>query len=157
MSINKSQKQDTGKISKDSFVFGKLVLFSLGLGLSTPYSFGVLEWNFYHPFDTVFIKFWLRFEPQIRPTKLATNFLFITARVERKVRLCVKLFDFVCGWILICLTWNLSRFVQNSVAILMWNFRKNLFQEIFSEMLCRPRLSSTKTCEISPYFQQFLF
>ena len=40
------------------------------------------------------IEFWLRFEAQIRPTRLAINFLLITARAERKVRLCVKLFDF---------------------------------------------------------------
>jgi len=40
----------------------------------------------------VSIEFWLRFETQIRPTRLEINFLLITARVEAKVRLCVKLF-----------------------------------------------------------------
>ena len=40
------------------------------------------------------IEFCLRFEAQIRPTKLAINFLLITARAGRKVRLCVKVFDF---------------------------------------------------------------
>jgi len=72
--------------------------------------------------------------------------------------------SFVCetiwffrGRILIRLTWNLSRFVANSVEILTWNFRKKLFRENFSEILCKPRLSFTKTCEISPYFRQFLF
>ena len=40
------------------------------------------------------IEFWLRFEAQIRPTRLAITFLLITARAGRKVRLCVKLFDF---------------------------------------------------------------
>ena len=39
-------------------------------------------------------EFWLRFEAQIRPTRLAINFLLITARAGRKVRLCVKLFEF---------------------------------------------------------------
>jgi len=34
---------------------------------------------------------------------------------------------------------------------------KNNSGRIFSEILCRPRLSSTKTCEISSYFLQFLF
>jgi len=105
----------------------------------------------------VSIEFWLRFEAQVRPTRLAINFLLITARAERKVRLCVKLFDFFHGRIVISLTWNLSRFVPNSVEILMWNFRKKLFRKNFSEILCKPRLSSTKTCEISPYFWQFLF
>ena len=40
------------------------------------------------------IEFWLRFEAQIPSTRLAINFLLITARAGRKVRLCVKLFDF---------------------------------------------------------------
>jgi len=52
-----------------------------------------------------------------------------------KVRSCVKLFDFFRGWILICLTWILSRFVPNSVEILMWNFRKNCFGRIFQKFL----------------------
>jgi len=76
----------------------------------------------------------MRFEPQIRPTKFSINFLFFTARVERKVHLYVKLFDFFPRWILIRLTWNLSRFVPNSVQILTWNFRKKLFRDNFSEI-----------------------
>jgi len=74
--------------------------------------------------STVSIEFWLIFEPQICPTRLAINFLLITARAERKVRLCVKLFDFFHWWILIDFTRNFSRFVPNSVEILTWNFRK---------------------------------
>ena len=42
---------------------------------------------------------WLGFEPQIRPTRLAIICLLITARVEGKVCLCVKLFHFFLGWI----------------------------------------------------------
>ena len=104
----------------------------------------------------MFVEFWLRFKPQIRPTVFAIKFLFITARAERMVRLCAKLFDFFRWWILIRLNWNLSRFVPNSVQILTWIFRKNLFRDNFSEILCKPRLlSSTKTCKISPYFLQF--
>ena len=53
------------------------------------------------------------------------------------------------------LTQNLSRLVPNWVEILTWNFRKKLFRENFSEIFCKPRLSSTKTCEISPNFLQF--
>jgi len=41
-SINKSQKEDTGEEKPGRFVFGKLVLFTLGLGLATPYSLGIL-------------------------------------------------------------------------------------------------------------------
>jgi len=110
------------------FLFGKLVLFAIGLELTTPYSLGILVWNFYQTFITMSIEFWLRFEPHICPTRLGINFLLITARAKRKVRLCVKLFDFFCGWILIRLTWNFSRFVTNSVDILTWNLRKKLFQ-----------------------------
>jgi len=137
-----------GEEKVGGFLFGTTVLFTLGLGLTTPYFLSILVWNFYQTFVTVSIEFWLRFEPQIRPTRLAINFSFVSARVERKVRLCVKLFDFFRGWILICLTWNLSRFVPNSVEILGWNFRKKLFRENFSEILCKLRLSSTETCEI---------
>jgi len=104
-------------------------LFTLGLGLTTPYSLGILVWSFYQTFVTVSIEFWLRFESHIRPTRLTINVLFVTVRVERNVRLCVKLFDFFRGWILIRLTWNLSRFVPNSVESLGWNFRKKLFRE----------------------------
>jgi len=67
---------------------------------------------------------WLTFEPRIRPTILAINFWFVTAIVESKVRLFVKLFDFFLRCLLIRLTWNLSRFFPNSVEILFCNFRK---------------------------------
>jgi len=89
------------------FFFGKSVLFTLGLGLTTPYSLVLLVWKFYQTFVMVCIEFWLRLEPRIRPTRLSIIFLFITARVEWKVRLCVKLFDFFPRWILIRLKWNL--------------------------------------------------
>jgi len=141
-------KRTYGEEKLGRFVFGKPVLFTLGLGLTTPYSLGILVWNFYQTFVTVCIEFWRRFEPQIRPTRLTINFLSVTTRAERKPRFCVKLFDFFRGWILIGLTWNMSRFVPNSVEILGWNFRKKLFRENFSEILCKPRLSSTESCEI---------
>jgi len=144
-----------GEENQGRFVFGKPVLSTLGLGLSAPYSLGILVWNFYQTFVVVSIEFWLRFEPQTRPTRLAINSLFITARAERKVRPCVKLFNFFPGWILIRLTWNLWRFVPNSVEILTRNFRRKPIWENFSEILWEPRLSSNKTCEISPYFLQF--
>ena len=86
-------KRRYGEENPGRFVFEKPVLFTLGLGLTTPYSLGVLVWNLFQTFVTVSIKFRLRFEPHIRPTRLAINFLFITARAERKGRSCVKLFD----------------------------------------------------------------
>jgi len=88
------KKRRYGEENPGRFVFGKRVLFTLGLGLTTPYSLGVLVWNFYQTSVTVCIEFWLRVKAQIRPTRLAINFLLITARAGRKLRLCVKLFDF---------------------------------------------------------------
>ena len=116
------------------FVFGKPILFTLGLRLTTLYSLGVLVWNLYQTFITVCIEFWLRFEPQIHCTRLPISFLLINARTEGKVRSCVKLFDFFRGWILIRLSWNFSLFVPNLVEILTWNVRKKLFRERFSEV-----------------------
>jgi len=133
-------KRRYGEEKAGRFVFRKPVLFTIGVGLTTPYSLGILVWNFYQKFVTVSIEFWMRFEPQICPTRLAINFWFVTTMVERKVRLCVKLFDFFRGWILIRLTWNLSRFVPNSVEMVGWNFRKKLFRENFSDILCKPKL-----------------
>ena len=134
-------KRRYGEEKPVHFLFGKLVSFTLGLGLTTPYSLCILVWNFYRTFAIVSTEFRLRFEPQIRPTRFEITFLFITASDGRKVGLCVKLFDFFPRWILIRLTWKLSRFVPNSVEILTWYFRKKLFRENFSKILCKPRLS----------------
>jgi len=144
-----------GEENPGRFVFGKPVLFTLGLGLTAPYSLGILVWNFYQTFVTMSIEFWLRFEPQIRPTRLAINFLFITARVERNVRLCAKLFDFFRGWKLIGLTWNLSRFIPNSVEIHTCNFVKKLFLENFLEILSKPR-PLPKLVKFRPYLCNFI-
>jgi len=43
------------------------------------------------------------------------------------------------------------------VEILTWNFREKLFRENFSEILCKPRLSSTKTPEIFALLSTILF
>jgi len=120
-------------------VFGKPVLFNLGPGLTTPYSLCILVWNFYQTLVAVATDFWLRFETQTRPTEFAINFLSVIARPERNVRLCLKLFDFFPSWILIRLTWNLSRFVPNSVKTLTGNFRKKLLRENFSEILLKTK------------------
>jgi len=133
-------KRRYGVENPGRFVFGKPVLFTLGLGLTKPYSLGVLDWNFTRRSSLCLLSFWLRFELQIRHTRLTINVLLITARSERKVRLCVKLFDFLCGWILIRLTWNLSHFVPNSVEILTWNFRKKLFRENFLEIFAQTKV-----------------
>jgi len=100
-------------------------------------------------------KFWLRFEPQIPPAGLAINFLFITARAERKVRLCVKLFYSFRGWILIRLTWNLSRFVPNSVEILPWISGKNYFRRIFQKFCANQGYPLPKLMKFRPTFWNF--
>ena len=110
------------------------------MGLTTPYSFDISVSNFYQTFVTVSIEYWMRFDPQIRPTEISINFLFIIARAERKVRLCVKLFDFFTRRILIVLTQNLLCFVPNSVEILTWSFKKKIFQENISEILLKTKV-----------------
>jgi len=142
-------KRRYGEEKPGRFIFGKPILFTLGLRLTRACSLGILVWNFYQTFVTVSIDFSLRFEPHILPRRPAISFLFITARAERKVRLCAKLFHFFRGWILIRLTWILSHFVQNLVEIITWNFREKLFRENFSDILFKPR-RSTETCEIPP-------
>ena len=67
------------------FFFGKLVFFTLGLRLTTRYSLGILVWNFYQTVVTVSTEFWLRFEIQIRSTRLTINFLFITHKTKFKM------------------------------------------------------------------------
>jgi len=71
--------------------------------------------------------------------EIGNKFFIHHCKGWRNVCLCVKLFDFFRGWILLCLTRNLSRFVSNSMEILTWNFRKKLFRENFSEILCKPK------------------
>ena len=90
-------KKRYGEEKSKRFVFGKPILFTLGLGLTTPYSLDILVWNFHQTFVTVSIEFWLRFDPLIRPTRFIINFLFITAWAERKVRLCETVWFF--SWV----------------------------------------------------------
>jgi len=138
------------------FVFGKPVLFSLGLGLTTPYSLVILVWNFYQTFVTVSVVFWLRIEPQIRSTRLTINFLFITARAERKVRLCAILFDFFVGeyssvWREIC------RFLSQ----IQWRFLrgfsgKNYFGKNFQKFFANQGYPPPKLVNFRPTFYNFI-
>ena len=102
------------------------------------------------------IEFWLRYEAQVRPTRLAINFLLIIVRAERKVRLCVKLFDFFRGRILVRLTWNLTRFVPNSVEFITWNFRKKLLWVNFSEIFANQDYPLLKLVKFRPTFCSFI-
>ena len=138
------------------FIFEKPVLFTLGLGLTTPYSLGILVWNFYQTFFTVSTEFLLRFEPQIRPTSLAINFLFFTARTERKVRFCVKLFDFFRWWILIlwpkiCRVW-----FQIEWRFLRGISGKNYFGRIFQKFSANQGYPLPKLVKFRPTFCNFI-
>jgi len=87
-------KRKYGAKKPGRFVFVKQVLFTLGLGLTTPYCLGILVWNFYETLVTMSIEFSIRSEPQIRPTRFTIKFLCVIARAERKVHFSMKLFDF---------------------------------------------------------------
>ena len=67
-------KKRYGEEKQGQLVFEKLVLFALGLGLTSSYTLGIVVWNFYQTFVIVSIEFWVRFEPQIRPTRFAVYF-----------------------------------------------------------------------------------
>jgi len=151
-------KQITEKIYGEEkpkrFVFEQPVLFTLGLGLTEPYSLGILVRNIYQTFVIVSIEFWLRFEPQTRPTIFAINFVFITDRSYRKVRV----------WN--CLIFLLAQYsfvwpeIFRVLSQIQWRFLReisgqNHFGRIFQKFCAKPRLSSSKTCEILPYFLQF--
>ena len=144
-----------GEEKPGRFVFGKPILLTLGLGLTASYSLGILVWNFYKTFIIVSIEFWVRFEPQTRPTRFTINFLFITALAERKVRLCVKLFDSFPGWILIRLTWNTSRFSQIQWRFLRGISGKNDFGRIFQEFCANQGYPPAKLVKFRPTFCNF--
>jgi len=149
-------KRRYGEENPGRFVFGKSVFFTLGLGLTTPYSLGVLVLKFYQTFVSVSIEFWIRFEPQIRSTRMTIIFLLITARVERKVCLCQTFWFF--SWVHDSSVWPE---ICHLLSQIQWRFLrgisgKNYFGRNFHIFSRKPSLSSTKTCVISPYFLQFL-
>jgi len=47
-----------GEEKPGRFVFGKPISFTLGMGLTTPYSLGILVWNFYRTLIIVSTEFW---------------------------------------------------------------------------------------------------
>ena len=75
-------------------------------------------------------EFWLRFEPQILSTGLAINFLFVTARAERKVRLCVNTHSFDLKFVAFCPKFSGDSWVE---------FQEKTIPEEFSEILCKTK------------------
>jgi len=113
----------------------------------------------------------LRFHPQIRPTRLAINSLFITARAERKVRLCVKLFDFFVGeyssvgpeiW-LFCPKFSGDSYVEFQEKTISGEFFRNFVQTkdilylnlwnfaLLSEILFCVRIAPKKFTQVPSY------
>jgi len=152
--ITKSQKEDTGRKTR-TFCFWKTCFVHSLSGTYHALLLGYFGLKFLpdvrHCVCWVLAEIWVSDSSH----KMGNKFFNHHCQGERKVRLCAKLLDFFRGWILIHLTWNFSCFVPISLAILTWIFKKKLFWDNFSEILCKPRLSSTKTCEISPYILQF--
>jgi len=152
----KNKKKIRGRKTK-TFCFRKnSFVHSLGLGLTTPYSLGILVWIFYQTFVILPIEFWPIFETQIRPTRFVINFLFITVKAERKVRLCVKLFYFFPRRILICLAWNLSLFFRNSSRFLREILGKNYFGRIFHKFCANQGYHLPKLMKFRPTFCNFI-
>jgi len=121
--------------------------------LTTPYILGLLVKKIYQTFVIICVEFRLGFEPQIHPTRFAINFLFITARAERKVRLCVKLFEFFPRWILIHLTCALSK--------IQWRFlhgisTENYFRRIFQKFCANQDFLLPKFVKFRPTFCNFI-
>jgi len=147
-SINESQSEDTGKKSQD-------VLFSENrfCSLSVWHLLCLTPWVFWSEFFTdighcvywVLAEVWAPDSFQKIGNKLF--FLSLPGLKGRFVSVWNFLIFFVAGYSSV-LTWNLSCFVLNSVEILGWNFRKKLFRDNFPKIWCKPRLSSTETCEI---------
>jgi len=93
------------------FVFGKPVLFTLGLGLTRP--------------------------------------------IERNVRLCVNCLIYFLGEYSSILR-EICRILAQIQSICLRGISgKNYFRTIFLKFCEKPRLSSSKICEISPYLLQF--
>jgi len=136
--------------NKSRFVFGKPVLFILGLGLSTPYSLGFWSEIFTIHSSLCLLSFGWNLSPRFLPQDCQWTFYWSLPGLKG----CAKLFDFFRGWILIYLAWNLSRFFLNSVEILKRNFRKkkkkNYFGRIFHKFSCKPRLSLPKLVKFRP-------
>jgi len=106
------------------FVFGKPVLFAFSLGLTTPYSLGILVWKFYQTF--FHCVYWVLSDiwaPNSSHKIFTICFLHHCQGWKEGSFVCETAWFFPMH-ILICLTWNWSRFVPNSVKILTWNFRK---------------------------------
>ena len=149
-------KRRYGEEKPGRFVFGKPVLFTLGLGLTTPYSLGILVWNFYQTFVTVSVEFWLRFEPQIRPTGLAIIFYSSLPGPKGRlvcVRNCLIFFvrEYPSVWPEICrvLSQIQCRFLRGFLGT-------NYFGTIFQKFCANQGYPLPKLVKFRPTFCNFI-
>ena len=92
------KKKGRQKIWEEIFIlffFLSLIYFIIWCQILSERVFG----EFIRPHVIVSIECWLRFESQTRPARFTINFLFITARAERKVRIALKKFTQVCSYV----------------------------------------------------------
>jgi len=152
-STNESQKEDTGEKSQDVFFsenrFCSPTVWDL-LRL-TPWVF----WSetFTSHSSLCLLSFGEVWAPD-SSHKIGNKFFIPHCQGWKEGSFVCETVWFFRGWILIRLTWNLSSFVPNSVEILGWNFRKKLFRENFSEILCKPR--RPKLVKFRPNFCNFI-
>ena len=140
------------------FVFEKPVFLTLGLGLTAPYSLGVLVWNSYQTFVTASNELWLRFEAKIRSTRLTINFLLITTARATEGRL-------VCVWN--CLIFFVGEYssvwpeICRVLSQIQWRFLrgisgKNYFGRIFRKFCANQGYPLPKLVKFRPTFCNFI-
>ena len=150
----KITKRRYGEEKPRRFVFGKPVLFTLGLGLTTPYSLGLFVWNFYQTFVTCLLSFaeiWA-----LDSSHNIDNKFFIHHCQGWKEG------SFVCETVWYFSWVNTHPFDLKFVALCpkfsgdsYVEFQEKTFSGVFFRNFVQTKVISTKTCEISPYFLQF--
>jgi len=105
-------KRRYGEEKLGHFVFEKPVLFTLRLGPTTPYSLGILVWNFYQTFIIVSIEFWLTWAPHSFH-RIFNKFFIHHCQDWKEGSFMCETVLFFPRWILIHLTSNLSHLVPN--------------------------------------------
>ena len=149
-------KRRCGEEKPGRFVLGKPVLFALGPGFTTPYSLGILVWNFVPHIDhCVYWVLAVIWDPN-SSHRICNKFFIHHCQAEKEgsfvfeTVLIFFLSEYSSVWPKICcvLSQIQSRFLRKISG-------KIYYGRIFQKFWWKPRLSTTETCEILPYFLQF--
>ena len=154
-SINESQKEDTGKKSQD-VLFSENRFCSLSVWDSLRLTPRVFWSENFTGHSSLCVLFWLRFEPQIRPTRLAINFLFVTAGLKGR---------FVCVWN--CLIFFVGEYssvwpeICRVLSQIQWRFLggisgKNYSGRIFQKFCANQGYPLPKLVKFRPNFYNFI-